>query len=66
MVITDDRWTCPDCNRTFAVEASFRRTGNQLAAVRAMHAVEHRAGGSTPRRKRGATTTGSSITRRGA
>ena len=42
MVITDDRWTCPDCDRTFAVEESFGQARTRLAAVRATHAVEHR------------------------
>jgi|1186.fasta_scaffold419172_1 hypothetical protein len=48
MVITDDRWTCPDCDRTFAVEDSFERARNRLAAVRATHAVEHRDGRGAP------------------
>jgi len=41
MGISDDRWTCPECDRTFIVEDSYARARGRLAAVRAVHAVEH-------------------------
>jgi hypothetical protein len=66
MVITDDRWTCPDCDRTFAVEDSFERARNRLAAVRATHAAEHRGGRGAPRTKRAAGASRSSRASRGA
>jgi len=41
MVISDDRWTCPECERTFVVRDPFEQGRGQLAAVRATHAAEH-------------------------
>jgi hypothetical protein len=49
MVISDDRWTCPDCGRTFSVEDAFGRAGRRLAALRAMHAAEHLGSAGGPR-----------------
>jgi transposase-like protein len=41
MEISDDRWTCPYCERTFTVEGSFGSARARLAAVQATHAREH-------------------------
>jgi transposase-like protein len=39
MTISDDRWTCPECGRTFTVEG---RERTRLEAVRSRHSVQHR------------------------
>jgi transposase-like protein len=41
MDISDDRWTCPKCDRTFIIRDSSRKTESRLALFQAAHAVEH-------------------------
>lgn len=48
MVTTDDRWTCPECGRTFVLGEPGPEPNTGLAALQAGHAKEH-AGGQAAR-----------------
>jgi hypothetical protein len=39
MHISDDRWTCPECEKTFVSDSSGSK--GRLAAVQAAHALKH-------------------------
>jgi len=41
MVTSDDRWTCPVCDRTFVLDASRPDASAGLAALQGSHAEEH-------------------------
>ncbi len=41
MGISDDRWTCPDCNWTYALGESRADARTRLSAARDEHAKEH-------------------------
>jgi len=50
MGISEDRWTCPECNWTYVVRESRTDARAKLSAVRESHAKEHVNGHGAPRR----------------
>ncbi len=50
MGISEDRWTCPDCNWTYVLSESRADARARLSAVREGHAQEHATGHGAPRR----------------
>jgi hypothetical protein len=44
MGITDDRWTCPRCNKTFVFDGSGRDYTRVVVTLQQRHAEEHAAG----------------------
>jgi hypothetical protein len=41
MVTSNDRWTCPDCDRTYLLGAAQGPAADRLAALQKAHAAEH-------------------------
>lgn len=41
MRVSDDRWSCPDCGRTFVVQDPLEPARPQLEMLRTTHAAEH-------------------------